>query len=370
MKILHTVQLYDPLKGGSEEVVKQISERLAARGHEVVVATARSSRRTFSSLNGVTVEEFNLSGNEVFGIKGDPNPYREFVKSWDGDLMLNYGAGVWSTDILLDHLSELTFRKLLVPCGYWGLGDPRFASYYRTLPSRIENYDSLIYMSKNYQDYHFDKQNGLEHKAVVIPNGAAEDEFSTNPFSFRKRYEIKTPFMVLTVSNHHKAKGHRHLIRAMRGIGDATLVIVGEPALPDRPWIGCYARCKAVSAVSGKVMALRGVPRQDVIAAYKDADLFALGSEVECAPLVIYESMAAGTPFVSTRCGNVADNEEHGVVVDHPSQLGATISSLLLDPTRRKQLGESGHRAWLESYTWEKITDRYEGLYAQLAGQK
>ncbi|MBI5471065.1 MAG: alpha-L-glycero-D-manno-heptose alpha-1,3-glucosyltransferase, partial [Ignavibacteriae bacterium] len=52
MKILHTVQRYAPDTGGSEEVVKQLSEYLVSFGHEVTVATGKSARRNFSVLNG------------------------------------------------------------------------------------------------------------------------------------------------------------------------------------------------------------------------------------------------------------------------------------------------------------------------------
>ncbi len=41
MNILHTSEFYSPGVGGEQEVVKQLSERLAARGHEVTVATTR-----------------------------------------------------------------------------------------------------------------------------------------------------------------------------------------------------------------------------------------------------------------------------------------------------------------------------------------
>lgn len=35
MKILHTVEFYEPSVGGAQEVIKQISLQLVKRGHEV-----------------------------------------------------------------------------------------------------------------------------------------------------------------------------------------------------------------------------------------------------------------------------------------------------------------------------------------------
>jgi glycogen synthase len=37
MKILHTVEFYSPSTGGAQEVVKQLSERMAEKGHVVTV---------------------------------------------------------------------------------------------------------------------------------------------------------------------------------------------------------------------------------------------------------------------------------------------------------------------------------------------
>ena len=45
MKILHTVESYLPARHGMSEVVRQVSERLVAKGHEVTVATSTPSAR-------------------------------------------------------------------------------------------------------------------------------------------------------------------------------------------------------------------------------------------------------------------------------------------------------------------------------------
>jgi len=39
VNILHTVEFYSPSVGGAQEVVRQISELLVKRGHDVTVAT-------------------------------------------------------------------------------------------------------------------------------------------------------------------------------------------------------------------------------------------------------------------------------------------------------------------------------------------
>lgn len=368
MKILHTVQLYEPHKGGSEEVVRQISERLAAKGHDVTVATAKDPSRTFSELNGVKIAEFDVKGNSISGIQGDADEYRNFVRGCGADIILNYAAQIWSTDLCFDLLNNLTAKKVLVPCGYI-LNDPVFADYYRKLPTFLMRYDSLVYMSRSYQDFRFGQAVGVGDKAVIIPNGASEEEFTAQVPSFRQAFRIKTPLMVLAVSNHYHLKGHRRIIDAFVAAGhkDATLVIIGEHEGP--PWTNCYHSCRIKAWTDRRIKVLEGVPRELVVAAYKEADLFVLGSDIECAPLVIYEAMAAGTPFVSTDCGNVKDNVSAGVVVDSTQEMTDAIKSLLADPGLRQTYGERGREKWLSGHTWGRIADQYEALYMKLLGQ-
>lgn len=369
MKILHTVQLYEPAKGGSEEVIKQLSERLAARGHDVTVATASRPERSWNTMNGVSLAEFDLRGNIVLGVQGEVEEYRRFLRGFRGDVMLNYAAQIWSSDLAFDLLDHLSIRKVMVPCGYSGLADPRYKDYFRRLPNYLNKYDALVYMSENYQDKKFGDEAGLRDRAVIIPNGASREEFSSqSPASFRESYGINTTYMVLTVANHHELKGHRRLVRAVKSLRrrDMTLVIIGEPLRP--PWVDCYLWCRVQSAVSPEIRVLKGVPRELVVSAYREADVFALASDIECAPLVIYESMAAGTPFVSTNCGNVKDNESFGIVVDDPAKLNEGIEHLLESPQDRQRLGDAGRRAWEERFTWDMIVEQYEDLYARLVG--
>ena len=71
MKILHTVEFYHPSVGGMQEVVRQISERLVALGHQVTVATTALPERTEKEINGVKIVEFKISGNAVRGMSGE-----------------------------------------------------------------------------------------------------------------------------------------------------------------------------------------------------------------------------------------------------------------------------------------------------------
>ena len=113
------------------------------------------------------------------------------------------------------------------------------------------------------------------------------------------------------------------------------------------------------------VYPLLDVPRELVVAAYHEADLFVMASRVECAPLVIYEAMASRTPFVSTDVGCVA-GLPGGVVVHSLNSMSEWIQRLLLKGDEWHALAQHGREAWEREYGWKRVVDQYEALYSQL----
>ena len=102
--------------------------------------------------------------------------------------------------------------------------------------------------------------------------------------------------------------------------------------------------------------------RGEVIAAYQEADLFLFGSEIECAPLVLYESFASRTCFISRPVGNVPEYASLVRLVTTPQSMADTANRLLADPKLRLQLTEQAYTAWQQFYTWDKITKQYLAL--------
>lgn len=367
MRILHTVQFYHPVVGGSEEVVKQLSERLVKRGHQVTVATRKHPHRKEQSINGVDIVEFDILGNAVLGIQGETQRYQDYLPAGQFDIMMNYAAQIWSTDLVFPVIKKLASKNVIVPCGYSKLRDPQFQGYFNTMPDALRSYDRAVYLSENYQDKKFSDNHGLTN-GVVIPNAASEEEFNMPAGDFRNKYGIKTPNLLLTVANHYAPKGHQFVIDAWKRMNrrDTTLVIIGD-VHDSFPYIrSCFPRCFAQSLTNRGIKLLRNVPRQDVVNAYKQADVFVFGSSIECSPLVIFEAMAAGIPFVTTNCGSVSDLKEFGHIIQSPKEMAAAVHTLIEDEEQRKIEGSRGHEEWLRHYTWEQITDLYEQLYLSL----
>src|SRR5437588_2358440 len=98
MRILITTFTFAPQANGVAEVAGAHAAGLAARGHEVVVATGRDPQRTKPS-NSVnpTVEEFEvrLDTPPATGIGPDILRYQDFIRNFRGDVILCHCWQVW-----------------------------------------------------------------------------------------------------------------------------------------------------------------------------------------------------------------------------------------------------------------------------------
>lgn len=378
MKILLTVEFYEPHKGGAEEVVKQIAERLVMRGHEVVVGTTFLPERRERTVRGVKIEEFKIGGNSASGIRGtreEIKRYQDFVCNGGFDVVCNHTAQIWTTDLVFPVLGSLSAKKVLVPTGYSRLHDPAYQDYFDELPRHLRAYDKIVYMSANYQDKKFGDENGAGGKAVIIPNGASDEEFlPRDAFRIKEMLGIKTPYLIITVANHYKAKGHGFVIEAFKKMrrNDATILIIGNiPGAGGMKKIGhlmlgCYFDCWWASKTGKNIRIVSGNDRALVLSAYKSADIFLLGSEVECAPLVMYESFAAKLPFITTDVGNVKDHRDYIKIVRTPEEMADAARHFLDSPEERKNLAEKAFHVWHTRHTWQNIAERYEELFRAL----
>src|SRR6266404_4503257 len=142
MNILHTVEFYYPSVGGAQEVVRQLSEHIAGLGHEVTVATTQLPEREKLTHNGVKIAEFAISGNRVRGIEGDVDEFHRFVTNGDFDVVMNYAAQQWASDLFFDVIDQVEAWKVFVPCGYSALFDPAYEQYFAEMPGILRKYDA------------------------------------------------------------------------------------------------------------------------------------------------------------------------------------------------------------------------------------
>jgi glycosyltransferase involved in cell wall biosynthesis len=374
-----------------QEVVKQLSERLVRLGHDVTVATSSMPERRESVINGVKIKEFSVSGNAVRGFFGDVACYVEFLLRSDFDIVTNFAAQTWASDLIFPILDRLRGKKVFVPTGFSGLHSPAYREYFARMGGWMRQYDMNVFLSDDYRDVNFARQHGVAN-TMLIPNAAAEDEFlrETN-IDIREKLGIpREHLLILVVGNHTGRKGHPEAmaIFSRARLKNATLLIVGNPVF----WGDCNLTCFHESTLFNrslrryldhKRILVAELPREETVAAYQAADIFLFPSNIECSPIVLFECMASRTPFLTADVGNAVEIigwSGSGLVLPTRkedtsgygfSHVNIPESALLLerladDGEERARMAERGLAAWKARFTWEKISQSYESLYQGL----
>lgn len=421
MRLLLCSEFYAPSVGGVQEVMRQLAERLVQSGHDVTIVTSSLPERHFSSLNGVTIAEFAVSGNLVRGLRGEVERYRQFVIDFSADAILINASQQWTFDALWPALPYIKARKVFIPCGFSRLHYPKYAKYYRQMPDVLRQFDHLIFCAEQYRDTQFARDHGLTHWSI-IPNAASEDEFgvpSSQPDIRRELGIADDSFVFLTVGSLTGLKGQAEVAEAFArldtGGRSATLVLNGNMptqesvprstsasgACAQQAWAAPLARLKGLhqtakrqlsrkhprvdpankwialaNGIPGKRVLRTNLPRPQLIQLFQAADLFVFASKIEYSPLVLFETAAAGTPFLSVPVGNSeeiarwtgggvicpAPIDKKGNTQADPSVLAQAMSSLMSDGETLARLGRTGRENWQRKLTWAAVARQYENV--------
>ena len=409
MKILHTVKSYSPLSGGMYEVVKQISKNLARKGHDVTIA---SSRCPDNYNDDIKIELFDFSKS------GEEKRYQDYLINSDFEIITNFAATQPMTDWALPILDKIKSKKIFVPTSFGGIVSKIHEKYFLQMKTWIKNYDLLIFLSDDYLDINFARENAVpENRMVIIPNGASKEEFfdKESTLNIRKKLGIsKDDFLILHVGSFTGVKGHKETIEifSQAKISDSSLILIGNGDTKSfREIKKRSARLNDTRSFRerNKKIIIPNLNRQETVSAYKESNLFLFPSNTECSPIVLFEAMAAGLPFLTADVGNAKEiiqwsnagiilPTRHDVVLGNnflqkfkslvkkyltkagfvkkgPGVMYSTVDikesakileKMFADDKKREALGENGRKSWLDNFTWEKIADEYEREYRKL----
>ncbi len=190
------------------------------------------------------------------------------------------------------------------------------------------------------------------------------------------RSAVPGQLRLLHVGRTIRTKGLRDTIRAMAQLRDlpgVTLVSAGDG--PDLP--ACKAEAESLG-VADRVTFLGRIPREQVDAEYRAADVFCFPSFREPMGGVFFEAMEWGLPVITAARGGpdfiIDDSSGLRLPVETPDQFACAIAeairTLADDSARRLALGQ-GARARLESFgTWDDKAAATLALYREiLAGR-
>ncbi len=214
-----------------------------------------------------------------------------------------------------------------------------------------------------------------DKNVIYLPNGVDVPHFATGDrAAFRAKHGIpQDAKVVLTVGRIDVQKNQllaadvlKRLLAA--GRKDAHLLLIGpvtNPAYLEQVRAACDD-----PALAGKVTIIPGLDAsgQELVDAYKSADVFLLPSVHEPFGIVILEAWSAGLPVVASRVGGVpafVDHASDGLLFDsgQAEQAAAAVQILLEQPQVAAGLADKGHQKASREYSWDRIADRLVGIY-------
>jgi glycosyltransferase involved in cell wall biosynthesis len=204
-------------------------------------------------------------------------------------------------------------------------------------------------------------------RITVVPNGVDTERFT--PDSGAKE---DTGATVLTVARLTEQKGLPYLLDAAETFSAGTTVeIVGDGPLR----ADLEATCRSRSL--GDTVRFRGyLPDDDLLNAYRRADVFAFPSVYEPFGLVALEAMACGTPVVAFDAGGVRevlmddDREVRGGLLAPPGDVeafGRALRTVVTNPDRSARLSREARELATE-FDWRRTVTDLTAVYRAVAG--
>jgi glycosyltransferase involved in cell wall biosynthesis len=212
-------------------------------------------------------------------------------------------------------------------------------------------------------------------RSFVVPLGIYPEEYKTLPprGTFRREFpEVGARRIVLHLGRIHFKKGLDVLVDAFSILAskrdDVHLVLAG----PDDNGYGDEIRKRIGDHGLSRRATFTGMLQGDSkLAAFADADVFALPSYTENFGISVVEAMACGLPVVISKNVNIwreIESAEAGLVTEcEAGACAAALLTLLSDKTLADKSGANGRHLVAARFEWPSVARQLEVVYQDLA---
>lgn len=412
MRILHVSPMYFPSLGGAEAHLQQVSERLAARGHEVTVLAANVDNLwdlwpsrpgklpKVEVINGVRVVRYRPDGglvgsgiNRWLELRGGYRSLRLLFRPEGFELVRQGPRAVFS---IIPHVWRARADVVASMNWFW---PPAFYTYLarKITPFRLvgiplfhtaeawcnrEIYGPMLaqcdaVITNTEFEADFARRRGasrveaagvgIDPKAFASKDGAA----------VRAKYLLGDLPVVGFVGRQAPNKGVCLILEAIRQVWkwnpEVRLLLAG-PKPPEASPVEALLR-GFTQAEHDRIVRIHDFAEHEKASIFDAFDVLVLPSTAESFGLAYLEAWACGKPVIGARIGPTECVIEEGVdgllvAPDDAAGLACKIIELLSDPAKRARMGRSGHDKTFARFTWDQVTDKVERLYRDLVATR
>jgi glycogen synthase len=408
MKVLHISPTYFPAMGGAEAHLQAISEALACRGHEVTVLTTnvRSHWDLWPGRGGNLPDKEVINGVEVHRLSPQRDLAGKALEKWiqlkGGWRSAGWAFGAEGLEMLLQGPPAfrlipyvLNSRADIVAAMNW-YWRPGYLTYlarklkrftlvgiplFHTAQTWCERpiYQKMlaacdaVVVNTTYEGQ-FAQQRGAKRVEVAGVGIDPQAVAKRSGHEMRARYGLGSLPVIGFVGRQTATKGALTLLAAMRHVwqwNSAVRLVLAGPRSPHAKDIEALIETFSESQKE-RIINIGTFEEKDKGSLFDAFDVFALPSTEESFGIAYLEAWACGKPVIGARIGPtrcVIDEGVDGLLVDprDPEDLARALITLLANRDLRDRLGRNGRAKTMEHYTWDKVTDRIERFYLDLA---
>lgn len=360
-----------PTFGGSGVMATELGKALAQRGFEVHFISYNIPARLTHFHGNIFFHEVSVKSYPLF----DYVPYETILASKIVDIVLRQNLDILHAHYAIPHASAAIMAKLILK--EKGINIPLVTTLHGTditLVGRNPTYKPVVEYSINNSEAVTAVSESLKSDTLSIFNiqnrieviyNFVHVEASTNliDHDFRNSIAPNGERILVHSSNFRKVKRIEDVIKVFNEVKKqlpSKLIIIGDG--PERDSI--EALCQKLQLGNNVIFLGRQEAVYEILA---NCDLFLLTSETESFGLAALESMACGTPVISTNAGGIPEVNKDGfsgflLPVGDIQGMADKAVFILSSDERLKQFSQNA-REHAKQFSIDKTIERYCEIY-------
>lgn len=358
MKIVIATDVYFPIIGGIQVVIKRLSQELSKKGHEVFIIAPSPTSRTYKELEGkVTVYRIgsiNLRKFTTFRIPRHLDAVKKIIIDINPDIIHIMTPGSVSDTAI--H----TAKKNNIPLIGTGHVIAENLLILFHLPKYLESMAGYLIMKQIIHTYQrldlltvpspaaakLYKKYGLKIPIHVISNGLYLEDFGKvteeDKEKMIKKYKLSDTPIVIYVGRLDKEKRVDVLVEGVALLKDENfqLIIAGKGGEKEK-----IHRLVKRLGIQDKVVFLGYLPDGELPILYSLATAYVMPSDAELQSISTMEAMASGLPVLGANAialPNLIKNGVNGFLFKprDPEDLSKKLKTVLSDKDMRKKMSK------------------------------